>query len=89
VWADGRFEKTLKPCLRPPFPFSMSSVSNAVAMGQMQISVAKMQLEAIEQQGRDALTLIHSSTPADVVAAAPAAPANAAAGVGERLNVVA
>jgi hypothetical protein len=68
----------------------MSSVSNAVAMGQMQISVAKMQLEAVEQQGRDALTLIHSSTPPEVVAAAAtAAPANAAAGVGERLNVVA
>ncbi len=71
----------------------MSSVSNAVAMGQMQISVAKMQLEAIEQQGRDALTLIHSSTPPEVAAAAataaPAPPANAGAGVGERLNVVA
>ncbi len=68
----------------------MSSVSNAAAMGQIQISVAKMQLEAIEQEGRDALTLIHSSTPPGVVAAAAtSAPANAGAGVGERLNVVA
>jgi hypothetical protein len=68
----------------------MSSVSNAVTMGQMQISVAKMQLEAVEQQGRDALTLIHASTPPQVsAAAATGAPANASAGVGERLNVVA
>ncbi len=71
-------------------PFLMSSVSNAVAMGQMQISVAKMQLENVEQQGRNALTLIHASAPPEVVAAAAtAAPANAGPGVGERLNVVA
>ena len=31
----------------------MSSVSNAVSMGQMQITIAKKQLDNIEQQGKD------------------------------------
>ncbi len=60
----------------------MSPVSNAT-MGQMQIAVAKMQLANVEQEGKNALALIDSSAPA------AGAPANAAAGVGERLNVVA
>ena len=63
----------------------MSSVSNVLAMGQIQISVAKQQLQAIEQQGRDALTLIKASAPPEVVAAAPAP--NTAPGVGAHVNV--
>jgi len=52
----------------------------------MQITVAKKQLESIEQQGRDALTLIAASAPAPEPAAAP--PANTAPGVGAHLNIV-
>ncbi len=63
----------------------MSSVSNALAVGQLQISVMKKQLEAIEQQGRDALTLIASSAPPQV-ADTPAP--NTAPGVGAHVNVV-
>lgn len=66
----------------------MSSVSNALAMGQVQIAVAKQQLNAIEQQGKAALDLIESSAPPEVVAAATPPP-NAAAHVGAHLNVVA
>jgi hypothetical protein len=61
----------------------MSSVSNATNMGQVQIAVARLQLDSIEQQGRDTLSLIHSAAPAP----APAAPANAAPGVGTRVNI--
>jgi hypothetical protein len=60
----------------------MSSVSNALQVGQFQIAVAKQQLESIEQQGRDALTLIESS-----VAPQPAL-ANVGPGVGTTLNIV-
>jgi hypothetical protein len=33
----------------------MSSISNSLTATQLQITVAKKQLESIEQQGRDAL----------------------------------
>jgi hypothetical protein len=62
----------------------MSSVSNAISMGQAQIAVAKMQLDSMEQQGRDAISLIHSAAPPP--AAAPATPANAGPGVGTLVN---
>jgi hypothetical protein len=64
----------------------MSSISNSLTATQLQITVAKKQLESIEQQGRDALTLIHASAPPEVQAAAP--PANTAPGVGNNLNIV-
>jgi hypothetical protein len=63
----------------------MSSVSNSLLAGQFQIAVAKQQLESIEQQGRDALTLIDSSIAPQ--AAVPAA-ANVGPGVGTTLNIV-
>jgi len=63
----------------------MSSVSNSISMTQAQVSVAKMQLDSIEQQGRDTLSLIHSAAPA-APAAAPATPANAGPGVGTQIN---
>jgi hypothetical protein len=53
---------------------------------QLQVAVAKQQLNNIEQQGRDALTLIHASAPPEVRASAPA---NTAPGVGSQLNIVA
>lgn len=59
----------------------MSSVSNAISMTQAQVTVAKMQLDSMEQQGRDALSLIHSAQPPQA-----AAPANAAPGVGTQIN---
>lgn len=61
----------------------MSSVSNATNMAQVQITVAKMQLDSMEQQGRDAVSLINSAA-----AAAPsrATPANTAPGVGMNVN---
>jgi hypothetical protein len=62
----------------------MSSVSNALAVGQLQIAVARKQLDAIEQQGRDALQLIAAAEPP-----APTEPQNVQPGVGTRLNVVA
>jgi hypothetical protein len=62
----------------------MTSVSDANSMGQAQIAVARMQLDSMEQQGRDAISLIHSAAPAQ--AAAPATPANAAPGVGTMVN---
>ena len=64
----------------------MSSVSNAVSMGQMQITIAKKQLDNIEQQGKDAVKLIEASAP-EVATAAP--PANAASGVGTQINYTA
>jgi hypothetical protein len=63
----------------------MSSVANAISMTQTQVAVAKMQLDSIEQQGRDTLSLIHSAAPA-AAAAAPATPANAGPGVGTQVN---
>lgn len=64
----------------------MSSVSNALALGQLQIAVAKKQLDAVEQQGKDALALIDA---ASAPQQSQAQPVNAAPGVGTRLNVVA
>jgi len=64
----------------------MSSVSNSLLAGQFQIAVAKQQLDSIEQQGRDALTLIESSVAPQ--AAGPVAPANVGPGVGTTLNIV-
>lgn len=64
----------------------MSSVSSSLIATQLQVAVAKKQLDSIEQQGRDALTLIHASAPPEVRAGAPA---NTAPGVGAQLNVVA
>jgi hypothetical protein len=62
---------------------SMSSISNTLMAGQLQIAVAKLQLRSVEQQGKDALSLIQSAAPA-----ANAPPANAAADVGTALNIV-
>lgn len=61
----------------------MSSVSNAGSVGQAQILVAKMQLDTLKQQGKDAVALIESSA-APEGAAGP--PANAASGVGTNIN---
>jgi hypothetical protein len=63
----------------------MSSVSNALVLGQLQIAVARKQLDSIEQQGRDALELIAAAEPPAVGATPP----NAQPGVGTQLNVVA
>lgn len=64
----------------------MSSVSNATAMAQVQITVAKMQLDSMEQEGRDAVSLINSAAAAP---AAHGAPANTAADVGTNVNYTA
>jgi len=64
----------------------MTSVSNVLAMGQMQVAIARKELDAIEQQGKQALTLIQAAAP---VAAQNGPTANAAAGVGGQLNIVA
>lgn len=64
----------------------MSSVSNALAMGQMQVAIAKKQLDSVEQQGKQALALIEAASPPG---AQHAAPANVAAGVGANLNITA
>jgi hypothetical protein len=64
----------------------MSSVSNALAMGQMQVAIARKQLDSVEQQGQNALALIQAAAPP---AAQSAAPANVAAGVGAHLNITA
>ena len=58
----------------------MTSVSNASSVGQLQITVAKKELEEVEQEGKNALALIHASMPE------PAAPANAPPGVGANVN---
>lgn len=65
----------------------MSSVSSAGAPGQYQIAVAKMQLDAVEQQGKDAIALIESSVAPQ--GAAKGAPANAGPGVGGHVNFTA
>jgi hypothetical protein len=64
----------------------MSSVTNALAMSELQITLARQQLDAVKQEGKDALTLINASAPPEVAAAAP--PPNAAPGVGQNLNIV-
>lgn len=63
----------------------MSSVSNAVSMGQMQITIARKQLDNIEQQGKDAVKLMEAAAPP----APGAPPANTAAGVGSHVNITA
>ncbi len=63
----------------------MSSVSNALALSQLQVAVARKQLDSIEQQGQAALALIEATAPPTQAGA----PANAGAMVGTRLNVVA
>ena len=63
----------------------MSSVSNAVSMGQMQITIARKQLDAIEQEGKDAVKLMEAAAPP----APGAPPANTAAGVGSQVNITA
>ena len=64
----------------------MSSVTNALAAGELQIALARQQLDAMKQESKDALTLIKASAPPEVVAATP--PPNAGAGVGQKLNIV-
>lgn len=64
----------------------MSSVSSALAMGQMQVAIAKKELDAMEQQGKQALALIQAAAPA---AAQNNPSANTAASVGGQLNIVA
>jgi hypothetical protein len=68
----------------PPFSTWMSAVSSSLLSTQLEVAVARKQLDSLEQQGRDALTLIQSSAPPETKA-----PVNAAPGVGAQLNVVA
>lgn len=63
----------------------MSSVSSALGISQLQIAVAKKQLDAVEQQGKDALALMDAASPSQQ----NQPPVNAAPGVGTQLNVVA
>lgn len=62
----------------------MSTISPSLLSTQREILVAKKQLDAVEQQGKDAVALIDA---ASTSAAAP--PVNTAPGVGAQLNVVA
>lgn len=64
----------------------MSSISTSLTATQLQVSVAKLQLDSVEQQGRDALTLIQASAPPE--ARAPTVPTNTAPHVGANLNIV-
>jgi hypothetical protein len=64
----------------------MSSVSTSLMASQLQVAVAKQQLDAVEQEGRNALLLIQASAPPEIRAATP--PPNTAPGVGTQLNVV-
>jgi hypothetical protein len=65
----------------------MSSVTSAGAPGEYPIAVAKLQLDAVEQQGKDAIALIESSVTPVGVANGP--PANAAQGVGTQASYTA
>lgn len=65
----------------------MSAISTAIDLSRLDIAVARKQLDAIEQQGQDALALIDAATPAAGAGSGP--PPNAPAGVGTQLNVVA
>lgn len=75
----------LKASRGAPFNEAMSAISPSLLSHQLELAVAKKQLDAVEQQGRDALALIQSAS------APPGAkaPANTAPGVGAQLNVVA
>ncbi|HYQ17902.1 MAG TPA: hypothetical protein VEQ58_19150 [Polyangiaceae bacterium] len=64
----------------------MSSISNDLMAGQLQIAVAKQQLRSVEQQGKDALSLIQSAAAPEAAPNAP--PANQQASVGTTLNIV-
>lgn len=66
----------------------MSSISDALAVGQLQVAVAAKQLDAIEQQAKDALRLIEAAQPAPQLQADTPAQ-NVQPGVGTQLNVVA
>jgi hypothetical protein len=63
----------------------MSSISSSLTAMQLQVAVAKKQLDSAEMQGQSAVALIESSAPPEV----KAAPVNTAPGVGTNLNVVA
>ncbi len=65
----------------------MSAISNAIDLSRLDIAVARKQLDSIEQQGKDALTLIEGASPASESSSGP--PPNAAASVGTQLNIVA
>lgn len=80
-------KRHLKARAEAPFTVSMSAISNSLLSTQLEIAVARKQLDSVEQQGRNALTLIQSSAPSEVPA--PANTANTPPGVGARLNVVA
>jgi hypothetical protein len=58
----------------------MSAITDAMSMGRMQVAVARKQLDAIEQEGKDALKLISAAQPPGQ---------NLQPGVGTQLNVVA
>ena len=64
----------------------MSSISTGLMAEQLQIAGAKQQLRSVEQQGKDALTLIQSAAAPEVPT--NAAPANVAPHVGTALNIV-
>jgi len=64
----------------------MSAISNSLMAGELQIAVAKQQLRSVEQQGKDALSLIQSAAAPPVASSGP--PANVAPGVGTALNLV-
>lgn len=70
---------------REPFNGTMSSISSDLLGVQLQITVAKQQLRAVEQQGKDALSLIQSAGPAQ---SANTPPLNQAPSVGTALNIV-
>jgi hypothetical protein len=63
----------------------MSSVSNVTTPAHFQIAVAKLKLDNVEQEGKNALALIEASSPEQ----AHAGPPPNAAGVGQKLNIVA
>jgi hypothetical protein len=64
----------------------MNPLAGDVVAGQYQIAVARKQLDAIEQDGRNAMELIHAATPPPGSAGPPA---NVTAGVGSKLNFTA
>jgi hypothetical protein len=64
----------------------MNPIASDVAAGQYQIAVARKQLDAIEQDGRNAMELIHSATPPP---GAEGPPANVTQGIGSKLNFTA
>jgi hypothetical protein len=64
----------------------MNPIAGDVVAGQYQIAVARKQLDAVEQEGRNAMELIHSATPPP---SAEGPPANVAASVGSKLNFTA